>query len=210
MIVMLIAAAATSALPPPCPIIQQANIASGTPGLQNGTSIGAVRFLGSVADCAACQSACAAAAAHGSGGCHSWVWWYPDEPVPGFARGCYGRSDNHWPPVEHISRAHHHVCSGINCGSPPSGRVPPPPPPQTGPVATPTKAQLAWHDQELGAMITFNMQTYGLLPVGTKRATPPASAFNPNKLDTDQVSGGVALGLHVGVSNATGPAGCER
>ena len=34
-------------------------------------------------------------------------------------------------------------------------------------------------------MITFNMQTYGLLPVGTKRAPPPASVFNPDKLDTD-------------------------
>jgi alpha-L-fucosidase len=34
-------------------------------------------------------------------------------------------------------------------------------------------------------MITFNMQTYGLLPVGTKHAAPPASTFNPDKLDTD-------------------------
>jgi alpha-L-fucosidase len=34
-------------------------------------------------------------------------------------------------------------------------------------------------------MITFNMQTYGLLPVGTKRVAPPASTFNPDQLDTD-------------------------
>jgi alpha-L-fucosidase len=174
-----VAATLSPAQPPPCPIIQQANVASGTPGLQNGTSIGSIRFLGPAADCAACQAACTA---HGSR-CHSWVWWYPDEPVPGHAKGCYGRADGHWPPVEHIPRARHHVCSGMNCGSPP-GRVPTPPPP-TGPVATPSKAQLAWHDREVGAMITFNMQTYGFLPVGTKRPTPPASVFNPDRLDTD-------------------------
>ena len=168
--------------PSPCPIIQQANAASGTPGLRNGTSIGAVLFLGHAEDCGGCQAACGA-----HSGCHSWVWWYPDEPVPGFSKGCYGRTDDHWPPAEQIRRARHHVCSGMNCANPP-GKVPPPPPPPpppTGPVATPSGAQLAWHDHEVGAMITFNMQTYGLLPVGTHRTAPPASVFNPDKLDTD-------------------------
>jgi alpha-L-fucosidase len=176
-------AAAAAPSPPPCPIVQQANVASGTSGLQNGTSSGAILFLGSAVDCAGCQAACAG---HIGRGCHSWVWWYPDEPVPGKSNGCYGRTDNHWPPAEGIPRSHHHVCSGMNCGNPPSGKAPPPPPaPPTGPVAIPTKAQLAWQDREVGAMITFNMQTYGFLPIGTKRAAPPASAFNPDKLDTD-------------------------
>lgn len=34
-------------------------------------------------------------------------------------------------------------------------------------------------------MITFNMQTLGLLPVGHHRVAPPALAFNPDRLDTD-------------------------
>ena len=69
------------------------------------------------------------------------------------------------------------ACRGMDCQNLP--------PPNNGPVATPTQAQLAWHDREVGAMITFNMQTYGLLPVGHHRAAPPASTFSPDQLDTD-------------------------
>ena len=52
-------------------------------------------------------------------------------------------------------------------------------------VAVPTAAQLAWQGAEVGAMITFGMQTYGLLPVGTHKKPPPATVFDPEALDTD-------------------------
>jgi alpha-L-fucosidase len=182
--VLALASTAGRAAPPACPVIEQANVASGTPGLQNGTSIGPIVFMGLASDCAGCAATCEAHDA-----CHSWVWWYPDEPIPGFGKACYGRTDNHWPPAMRIPRARHHVCSGMNCQSPPhGGHVPPtpaPPPAPVGPVATPTEAQLAWQAREVGAMITFNMQTVGLLPVGHHGAAPPASAFNPDRLDTD-------------------------
>ena len=172
----------TTQSPPACPILQQANV-----GMRNGTSIGAIKYLGATADCAACQAACQAAnrtdAAEGP--CRSWVWWFADEQVPGFAHSCHGRFDDFWPPVEHIPRSLHHVCSGANCEHPPSGYRPAPPPGPVGPVIKPTAAQLAWQDREVGAMITFGMQTYGLLPVGTKKKPPPASVFDPDKLDTD-------------------------
>ena len=170
----------------PCPIMQQANAASGTSGLQNGTSRGAIRFLGTKGSCAECQLACQRANRTAEGQlCRSWVWWYAGEQVAGFARGCYGRYDGRWPPAENIPKTRHHVCSGVNCAAPPSGYRPPAPAPPSR-VAVPTSAQLAWQQRELGAMITFGMQTYKLLPVGTRNTVLPAAAFSPNnEIDTD-------------------------
>lgn len=43
------------------------------------------------------------------------------------------------------------------------------------PLAKPTAAQLAWQEMEVGALIHFNMATYG-------SCHPDPSAFNPTKL----------------------------
>eukprot|EP01051_Picozoa_sp_SAG22_P016545 SAG22_NODE_2355_length_2672_cov_1.682472_3_plen_379_part_00 len=57
-----------------CPVLQQANTASCTPGLENGTSIGAIRYLGTKGSCAECQAACQASNSTVAGLCRSWVW----------------------------------------------------------------------------------------------------------------------------------------
>jgi alpha-L-fucosidase len=74
----------------------------------------------------------------------------------------------------------------------------------TTPVAVPTAAQLAWQDREIGAMITFNMQTYGLLPVATHKHPPPASTFSADQLSTDQwISAAKSFGAKYAVLTAT-------
>lgn len=59
------------------------------------------------------------------------------------------------------------------CGKPVSSCPAPPP------LAKPTAAQLRWQQMEVGALIHFNMATYG-------PCSPNPSTFNPTKLDTDQ------------------------
>ena len=56
----------------------------------------------------------------------------------------------------------------------------------TTPLATPTPAQLAWHDMELGMFIHWSPGTYENTESGHDRLRTPLSIINPHLLDTEQ------------------------
>ena len=86
-------------------------------------------------------------------------------------------------------------------GSTYSAPPPPPPgpapgPPQTGPVAVPTAAQLAWQDLEISAMLGWNLQTICAQPAthpspqhcqaaGYVPTLAQVASWNPVNIDTD-------------------------
>jgi len=72
------------------------------------------------------------------------------------------------------------------------------------PVAVPSAVQLAWQARQVGAMITYSMQTLKLIPVHSKAGCLPAAAFAPTSLDTDQwIASVAAFGGKYAVLTAT-------
>jgi hypothetical protein len=140
---------------------------------------------------ATCCSACAPAA-----GCHTWTL-HP-------SNGCWlhGALPTH--PVAVRCGDGDACVSGSAAGSgalppvPPPGPAPPPapapaPPPTPRPrpvaLATPSEAHLRFHEDNLGAISHFGMQTFA--PKGERHAAGfatrfPPSKFTPTKLSVDQ------------------------
>jgi alpha-L-fucosidase len=73
-------------------------------------------------------------------------------------------------------------------------------------IVTPTRAQQAWHDLELGMFIHFDLNTW-MRPHWSHREYdewPSPSVFNPTKLDTDQwLEAAQAMGAKYAVLTAT-------
>eukprot|EP00041_Stephanoeca_diplocostata_P027835 m.773850 g.773850 ORF g.773850 m.773850 type:complete len:551 (+) comp23254_c1_seq13:200-1852(+) len=71
--------------------------------------------------------------------------------------------------------------------------TPAPPTQCVATLPTPTPALTAWQEREIGALIHFNMATYGA-------SCGPAATFNPTQLDTDQwATSFAALGVREAV-----------
>ena len=142
---------------------------------------GALPHLSNVTDEAGCCVACSDVAA-----CTTWTL-HP-------ASGCWLHGKQDGVPVAVPCGDHAQCISGARKGGvlpPVVPTAPPTPPPRPRPtaLATPSAAHLAFHEDNLGAISHFGMQTFAAKSqrhvTGFAEAFPP-SKFTPTQLDVDQ------------------------